>query len=186
MILKKLKNYLIISFVIISIILVLIGRTYFYSSYKYIGKQIHEGGFYLGKILSTSKKNFDKIKDIEYKNLEKFISSNKLSKNGKRFIIYTSQTEKKIESIIAIPLKNCPELNLTPKLVCNYFPTQDVIGVTHDGYPTNKDRGWKILDKHLIDINKKIFNAPFEVIWKGSYETKDSTKWITGLYYPIR
>ena len=180
------KNYLIILFIVIIIIIVLIGRTFFYSSYEYKGKQIHEGGFYLGKILSTSKKNFDKIKDLEYKNLERFISSNKLSKNGKRFIIYTSQTKTKIESIIAIPVKNCPKLDLTPKLVCNYFPTQDVIGVIHNGYSTDKDKAWKILDKHLIDINKKIFNAPFEVIWQGFSETKDSTKWITGLYYPIR
>ena len=186
MINKKLKKYLIILFITISIILVLTGRKFFLNPYEYKGKQIHEGGFYLGKILSTSKKNFDKIKDIEYKNLEKFISSNKLSISGKRFIIYTSQTKTKIESIIAIPLKNCPEINLTPKLVCNYFPRQDVIGLTYEGYRSNKDRGWKILDQYLIDINKKIFNAPFEVIWQGSYETKDSTKWITGLYYPIR
>jgi len=155
-------------------------------SFTYEGKQLHKGRYYLGKILLTSKKNFDKIKNIEFRNLEKFIETNKLSKQGERFIIYTSQTETKVQAIIAIPLKNCPELDLSPKLVCNYFPKQDVIGVTYKEHLSNREEGWKILDKELIKLNKKIFNAPFEVLWVDSSQTKDSSKWITSLYYPIR
>ena len=186
MIKQILKNYITISLISFSIIIVLVIRMNSYNSFRYDGKQLHEGRYYLGKILSTSKKNFDKIKNIEFRNLEKFIATNKLSKQGERFIIYTSQTETKVQTIIAIPLKNCPELDLSPKLICNYFPKQDVIAVSHKGYLSNREDGWKILDKKLIDINKKIFNAPFEVLWLDSSQTKDSTKWLTSLYYPIR
>lgn len=186
MIKKILKNYLTTSLILFSIIIALIIRMNSYNSFTYEGKQLHEGRYYLGKILSTSKKNFDIIKNIEFRNLENFIAKNKLSKKGERFIIYTSQSKTRVQTIIAIPLKNCPELDLSPKLVCNYFPKQDVIGVTRKGYLSNRDEGWKILDKELIEVNKKIFNAPFEVLWLDSSQTKDSSKWLTSLYYPIR
>tara|TARA_B100001057_G_scaffold501198_2_gene621841 strand:+ start:9067 stop:9672 length:606 start_codon:yes stop_codon:yes gene_type:complete len=183
---KKLKKYKLILFFIVFVSIILIINDLSYNQYEYHGKQIHEGGFYLGKILSSSKKNFDKIKNIEFKNLEKFITQNRLSKNGNRFVIYTLRTEKKIQSIIAVPVTDCPKLNLYPKMVCNYFPKQDVIGLSYNGHMINRDQAWEILDNKLLKENKKIFNAPFEVLWYGPTETVDSTEWITGIYYPIR
>ena len=187
---KNLNNNLgevvIIIFIVAFILFIAINPSKFKSIDNFKGKQLHKGGYYIGKILSTSKKYFDYTQQLEFKYLNQFIKDNKLSKNGFPFIIYTSRSEESIQYIIAIPIDNCPEINLPLKFVCNYFPKQDVLTVIHEGYLHDRYKAWIILDKELSKENKKIFNAPFEVFWKGAEQSKDSTAWLTGLYYPIK
>ena len=180
------KECFIVIFIIILLIFLTINLSKFKSTNDYRGKQIHQGGLYIGKILSTSTKHFDKIQKDEFSKLNQFMIENKLNKNGFPFIIYTSKNQESIQYIIGIPIENCNEIVLPSKFVCNFFPKQDVLTVVHQGYLYDRNEGWRILDNKIAKMNKKIFNAPFEVYWKGLEQTKDSTTWITGLYYPIK
>ncbi len=182
----SLKEFVIVIAIIFFILIISLNPFEYKSTNDYRGKQIHEGGYYFGKILSTPKKNFDKIQKIEFKKLIQLIENNKMSINGFPFIIYTSRLEELVQYIIAIPIEDCIEINLPLKHVCNYFPKQDVLTVIHEGYLFDRDKAWSILDEKLLIENKKVFNVPFEVFWKGLEQDKDSTTWKTGLYYPIR
>ncbi|MDG2372408.1 MAG: hypothetical protein P8L83_07310 [Flavobacteriaceae bacterium] len=187
---KNLNNNLgevvIIIFIVAFILFIAINPSKFKSIDDFKGKQLHKGGHYIGKILSTSKKNFDHTQKLEFKYLNQFIKDNKLSKNGFPFIIHTSHSEESIQYIIAIPIVHCPENTLPLKFVCNYFPKQDVLAVIHEGYLHDRYKGWEMLENEVAKQNIKIFNAPFEVFWKGAEQSKDSTTWLTGLYYPIQ
>ncbi len=180
------QELIITSLIILTIILIAFNQSKFKSTNEYKGMQLHQGGFYIGKILSTPTLVFDKTQKLEFKKLNKYIISKKLSKNGFPFIIYTSKNEESTQYIIAIPIENCNEIDLPLKFVCNYFPKQDVLTVVHEGYLNDRNEAWEILDKEITKQNKKIFNAPFEVFWKGLEQSRDSTAWITGLYYPIK
>lgn len=180
------KEFIIVATVLIIILIVSINPFKFQSKNDYRGKQIHQGGFYIGKILSTPTINIDKTQKIEFRKLKKFIIDKKLLMNGFPFIIYTSKNEESTQYIIAIPIEDCNNLDLPLKFVCNYFPKQDVLTVIHEGYLYDRHEGWVILDNEIIKKKKKIFNAPFEIFWKGIEQSKDSTTWITGLYYPIK
>tara|TARA_B100000686_G_C16805244_1_gene989532 strand:- start:8916 stop:9470 length:555 start_codon:yes stop_codon:yes gene_type:complete len=179
------KHRILISFSIILLIIFFLKKS-FISTTEYKGKQIHEGGFYLGKILLTPNENFEKTQIKEFKELKKFISTNKLFVNGSSFIIYTSRSKTNTQYIIAVPVKQCSDILLPSKFVCNYYPKLDVLSVVHKGYLSKRYKGWEILDQYLKLKKKILINAPFEVFWKGIEQTKDSTKWITGLYYPIK
>lgn len=180
------KETIITFFVILILFIVAIQQSRFKSSNEYKGKQLHQGGIYIGKILSTPSKYFDKIQKDEFSKLNEFINKKELTRNGPPFIIYTSKNNESTQYIIAIPIDDCNNINLPLKFVCNYFPKQDVLSVIHKGYLHDRGKAWEILDKELHKKSKKIFNAPFEVFWKGFEQNKDSTTWITGLYYPIK
>ena len=51
-------------------------------------------------------------------------------------------------------------------------------------YASNEIKGYS--NSTIAKNEKKLLNAPFEVFWKGIEQSKDSTKWLTGLYYPIK
>ena len=180
------KEFVIVLAIILLIIIISINQFKFKSTDYYRGKQLHQGGFYVGKILSTPTISIDKVQKNEFKKLNTFMNDEKLSKNGFPFIIYTSKNEKLTQYIIAIPIEDCENVDLPLKFVCNYFPKQDVLTVIHEGYLYDRYKGWKILDDEIIKKKKKIFNAPFEIFWKGIEQSKDSTTWVTGLYYPIK
>ena len=183
---KNFGEVVIIISIVTFILFIAINSSKFKSIDDFKGKQLHKGGFYIGKILSTSKKDLDRTQQLEFKYLNQLIKDKKLLKNGFPFIIYTSRSEESIQYIIAIPIGNCPEINLPLKFVCNYFPKQDVLAVIHKGYLHDRYKAWTILEKEMSIQNKKLFNAPFEVFWKGTEQSKDSTTWLTGLYYPIK
>ena len=180
------REFLIVSSVIVLIILIAIKQSEFKSIDLYKGKQLHQGGYYIGKILKTPKNIFDSTIKTEFKNLNKVIEDNDLIKNGYPFIIYTSKTNEFIQYIAAIPVNNCDKIKQPAKYVCNYFPKQDVLTVIHKGFLQDRNKGWKILKNEIAKNEKKLLNAPFEVFWKGIEQSKDSTKWLTGLYYPIK
>jgi len=182
----KFKESFIVLFFIFFITFIVIKQSEFKSIDEFKGKQIHLGGNYIGKILSSSAINFDSNKNKEFKKLNKFLKKNKLTRNGFPFTIYTSRSQQTIQYIAAIPIKDCKKINLPIKLVCNYFPKQDVLTVIHKGYLNDRNKGWEILEKELLIKDKELFNAPFEVYLNGIEQTKDSTTWITGLYYPIK
>ncbi len=176
----------VIVFSFMLLIIIAISLSGFKSSNNYKGKQLHQGGLYIGKILSSSSLSFDRNQKQEFRKLNNFIIDNNISKNGFPFIIYTSKTEEVIQYIVALPVESCKNIKLPLKFVCNYFPKQDVLTVIHEGYLFDRNKAWHILDSEISKQNKKIFNAPFEIFWKGNEQSRDSTTWITGVYYPIK
>ena len=111
------------------------------------------------------------------------IGKQKLTVKGQPFAIYYSESNTNFEFDAAIPVEKKGKADGMVK-PGEFMEGNAVLAYFYGDY-SNTPLAHEAIDKYIKDHNKKIAGPPWE-----SYETdpmveKDTSKWLTKVYYPI-
>lgn len=118
-----------------------------------------------------------------YKTITDFLKKNNLGIAGYLCAFYHSFTPDKIEVECAIPINkllpsegavNVSVMKAGKAVVANYF-----------GPYTGTSKAHQAINQWIVEHHKKIMGSPWEVYITDPMTEKDTTKWLTKVYYPI-
>ncbi len=120
---------------------------------------------------------------INFKELKMFIEKNKLKMTNVAFSIYYSFTKDEVEYEAGIPVEKCKTGN--NKIKIGQMKACKAIVTDYYGPYSGLGKEYEVIEKWIVDNKKKISGLPFEMYITGPITEKDSTKWLTKIYYPV-
>ena len=112
------------------------------------------------------------------------VAKAKVEMTGPPFCMYPSYSEESMEMICAVPVP--ADAKLPAKYILAQTSGGDAVKAIHKGaYKTLKDT-YDQLDQYIAYKRLKISGAPWEVYITDPEEVKDTTQWITEVYYPVK
>lgn len=133
--------------------------------------------------MTTSEKTISGDIGNSYARIGMFMKKNNLKQNGPVLTIYHSYDPDKIDMECAIPLAKTVkgegevkvwEMKAGNAAKLNYYGAYDKMHDAHDA-----------MHKWIADNNKKMNGSPWEVYVTDPGNEKDTTKWLTEIYYPF-
>ncbi len=118
-----------------------------------------------------------------YARIGMFMKKNNLKQNGALLAIYHSYSPEKIDMECAVPLDKTAkgegeikvsEMKAGKVAKLNYYGAYDKMEGAHNA-----------LHKWIDDNHKKMNGSPWEVYVSDPMNEKDTSKWLTEIYYPI-
>jgi effector-binding domain-containing protein len=119
-----------------------------------------------------------------YTELYGTLAKSKVESNGKPFCIYPKYSEESMDMICAVPVPR--DAKLGSKYKISEGPGGRAIKATHLGNYATLTETYQQLDKYVEFRNLEISGAPWEVYVTDPTVEKDTAKWVTEVYYPVR
>ncbi len=112
-----------------------------------------------------------------------FVKKNNLKMTNVPFSISYSVANDTIDFETAMPVEQCKAVS--PKIHIGQMNECNAVVLDYYG-PYNKiKKGYNSINNWIFDNKKKITGAPFEMYFTNPLIDKDSTKWLTKIYYPV-
>jgi effector-binding domain-containing protein len=115
--------------------------------------------------------------------LREYIKTNNLKVVGYPFSIYYSFTQDEVDFLIGIPTENSGKDSKTIK--SGKIEPCKVVTLDYYGPYSGIEKGYSVINKWIADNKKKVSGEPFEIYIANSENEKDSTKWLTKIFFPI-
>ena len=119
-----------------------------------------------------------------YTELYGTLAKSKVESNGKPFCIYPKYSEESMDMICAVPVPR--DAKIASKYKISEGPGGRAIKATHLGDYATLSETYQQLDRYVEFRNLEISGAPWEVYVTDPTVEKDTTKWVTEVYYPVR
>ena len=147
------------------------------------------GGFYLKQFLHCKQKDVDRNIKILVSRMEHFFDKNKLSRNGKPFIIYHKydRTNDDIGFSVCMPVRDSIHIMPGSDVESGRLSSYTNLKTTLLGDYSHTQTAWK---KALAYISKNHFERNksgqiIEIYAVGRNDVKNPSKWITEIYIPV-
>jgi effector-binding domain-containing protein len=155
----------------------------FRSSQPSINEALFEPFTYIGIRQKIKPKDINRKMNENFKGLMEFVEKNKLKMTNAPFAVYNSFTKDEVDFEAGIPVEYCTvssdrikvkKMNLSKVIVADYYGPYSGLG-----------KEYEAIGKWVVDNKKRISGAPIEMYVSDSAKEKDSTKWLTKIFYPI-
>jgi len=158
-------------------------------SIKVNGISTLSGGYYLKQYLHCKQKETERNVNILVSRMEYFFDKNKLSANGKPFIIYHKydRANDDVAFSVCMPLRD--SINIMPgsDIQSGKTASYTTLKTTLVGDYSHTQKAWKkaldFVAKNHLERNKS--GQIIEVHKAGRNEVKNPSKWITEIYIPV-
>ncbi len=158
-------------------------------SIKVNGISTLPGGYYLKQYLHCKQKETERNVNILVSRMEYFFDKNKLSANGKPFIIYHKydRANDDVAFSVCMPLRD--SINIMPgsDIQSGKTASYTTLKTTLVGDYSHTQKAWKkalnFVAKNHLERNKS--GQIIEVHKVGRNEVKNPSKWITEIYIPV-
>lgn len=147
------------------------------------------GTFYLKQSIVSREKNVNKNIKILLPRMTKFVDKNKITTNGKPFILYTKydRINDLIGLSVCIPVRDSIFISAGSDMQSGQLPAYSALKATLTGDYSHSQKVWKkgyeYLAKNKLERNPTL--QIIEVYTKNSLDVKTPSKWITETYIPI-
>jgi effector-binding domain-containing protein len=140
---------------------------------------------YIGIKDSCSMADMSKKMGELYGELGAFMKKSKIEANQPPFAMYLSYTAQSTVFIAGFPVKK-PIKKLSGRIF--YMETSPVTAAfaLHTGSYMKVERVYNAMDEWIKMNNKKIAGAPWEVYLTDPATEKDTSKWMTEVYFPVQ
>lgn len=132
------------------------------------------------------KSSADKLQllfDELFNELGNLVKSQGLQVSSPAFSICYDYSNGFVDIEAGLPVSGSP----VPEGRVNVIQTYKGKTVTMNHYGTygNLHESWNLLEEYVKENNLKILSYPFEVYVIGPFQERDSSKWLTKIYFPI-
>jgi effector-binding domain-containing protein len=115
--------------------------------------------------------------------LREYIKTNNLKVIGSPFSIFFSFTVDKIDFLTGIPTEDTGKDSKT--IISGKIDSCKVATLDYYGPYSGIEKGYSVINKWIDDNKKKGSGEPFEIYITNRENEKDSTKWLTRIFFPI-
>jgi effector-binding domain-containing protein len=115
--------------------------------------------------------------------LREYNKTNNLKVIGYPFSIYYCYTQDEVDFLTGIPTENTGKDTKTIK--SGKIGPCKVASLDYYGPYSGIEKGYNVINKWIADNKKKVSGEPFEIYITNSENEKDSTKWLTKIFFPI-
>lgn len=139
---------------------------------------------YLSIRETVTPENISERMSAIYGEIMAYISSCGLQCAGAPFAIYHSWSEKSFEMEAGIPVAKPGKSK--GRIVAGQISAGNVIMAKYYGGYAGTGKGHEKIDEYVKANNIKVTGAPWEVYITDPETEKDTTKWLTEIYYPVQ
>jgi effector-binding domain-containing protein len=142
---------------------------------------------YIGLPKTMSPQNMQAVsKEMEkmYTELTNVLAKAKVEMNGYPFCIYPRYSPEEMEMVCAVPV--APDAKLPAKYKISQTPGGKAVKATHVGAYEKLEATYKDLDQYIAFKKIEMNGAPWEVYVTDPTVEKDTAKWVTEVYYPVK
>lgn len=146
--------------------------------------------FYLAQTINSEISKVNKNSDIVFSKITKFCKDNKISINGKPFNIYHFYDSiKKVTRLsICIPIKDSIFISEGSDILSRTLPPFQAIKTTLTGDYSHDKKALAKTTNHFKSKNliRSTQFSHIEIYNTSKNETKNPSKWVTEIYFPIK
>jgi effector-binding domain-containing protein len=121
--------------------------------------------------------------NMNFKELMTYVEKNKLKMTNAPFSICYSFTKDEVDYEAGVPVENCKIS--TDKIKVKQLKISKVIIADYYGPYSGLGKEYEAIGKWIVDNKKKVSGAPLEMYITDPVTEKDTSKWLTKIYYPI-
>lgn len=119
-----------------------------------------------------------------YGQLMAFAGKNKLKVTGAPMAFYHKYTPEEVELEAALPVDKV--IKSSGNIISYEMKAGKAIKTKHLGKYDNMQNAYTAMDEYIKQNNKQVNGAPWEVYVTDPGMEKDTTKWVTEIYFPIK
>jgi effector-binding domain-containing protein len=119
----------------------------------------------------------------DYDMLDDYMKKNKMQMNGAPFAIYNSYSPEKVEMEAAAPISG--EGKSSGKITAGKVKAGKVVMAKYTGPYSGTGKVHAAIADYIKKNNKKMTGSPWETYVTDPMQTKDSTQYVTIVYYPV-
>lgn len=150
-------------------------------------KRIKESSFqpftYIGIRDTVKFSELNQKMKLYFKELMTFVDKYKIKTIGVPFSIYYSFSIDKVDFETGIPVESCKAS--TNKIKVKQMKTSKVIVADYYGPYSGLGKEYEVILKWIVENKKKVNGAPIEMYLTDPMKEKDTSKWLTKIFYPI-
>ena len=158
-------------------------------SVKVNGIVSRPGGFYLKQFLHCKQKDVERNIKILVSRMEHFFDKNKMSSNGKPFIIYHKydRTNDDIGFSVCMPVRDSIHIMPGSDVESGKTASYTTLKTTLVGDYSHTQTAWKKALRYISDNHLERNNSGqiVEVYAVGRNDVKNPSKWVTEIYIPV-
>lgn len=139
----------------------------------------------LGIKNSVPESEISKTLGESYTEILLFIAKNNIKQAGAPFAIYHSHSREKVEFEACIPVESVA-VRPVGKIYETEIKEGNAIVVEYYGDPKKSAIGHIAIDKYVAINKKTVIGSPWEEYITDPLAVKDTAKWLTKIYYPIK
>ena len=119
-----------------------------------------------------------------YTELFNALQKSKVQPNGNAFALFPKYSPESMDFVCAIPV--APDAKLPAKYPMMQTPEGTAVKAVHMGSYNNLESTHKEINKYIEFKKYTVSGAPWEVYVTDPTIEKDTAKWITEIYYPVK